>query len=72
MLNDLLDALPESLAAVEAAEALGAVVEWGPFGSTCSVADHLVEQVTGALMAAAFANGATHVNLHVERSDGSA
>jgi hypothetical protein len=61
---------PHVRAAVEAAEALGATVEFGPFGSTCTVADELLERVSGAVVAAAFAHGATHVNLHVERTDG--
>ena len=63
---------PHVRAAVEAAEALGAVVEFGPFGSTCTVAADLLEKVSGAVVAAAFANGATHVNLHVERTEGPA
>ncbi|MCB0955605.1 MAG: hypothetical protein KDB06_03475 [Ilumatobacter sp.] len=60
---------PHVRAAVAAAEALGATVDFGPFGSSCTVADELAGQVGGAVLAAAFANGATHVSLHAERVD---
>ncbi|MEY4338806.1 MAG: hypothetical protein RLZ14_656 [Actinomycetota bacterium] len=58
---------PHVRAAVDAAEALGAVVEFGPFGSSCRVAAAQVGEVSGAILAAAFANGATHVSLHAEQ-----
>ena len=58
---------PHVHAAVAAAEALGAAVEFGPFGSSCTVSQGRVAEVSGAVVAAAFANGATHVSLHVER-----
>ena len=58
---------PHVRAAVEAAEALGAVVEFGPFGSSCQVTQAQLAEVSGAVVAQAFANGATHVSLHVER-----
>jgi hypothetical protein len=54
-------------AAVEAAEALGVEVEFGPFGSSCRVAENQVAEVSGAILGAAFANGATHVSLHAEQ-----
>lgn len=57
-------------AAVEAAEALGVTVDFGPFGTTCSVATDMVGAVTSAVVGAAMANGATHVSLHVARADG--
>lgn len=57
---------PHVTAAVSAAEALGVVVEWGPFGSSCRVDAERVGAVSGAILAAAFEHGATHVNLHVE------
>lgn len=57
---------PHVLAAVAAAEALGVTVEFGPFGSTCTVPTERVSAVSGAIVAEAFANGATHVSLHVE------
>lgn len=58
---------PHVRAAVAAAEALGAAVEFGPFGSSCTVPSDQVGQVSGAVLAAAFANGATHVSLHAEQ-----
>lgn len=57
---------PHVRAAVEAAEALGAEVDFGPFGSSCRIAAEQVAAVTGAILEAAFANGATHVSLHAE------
>lgn len=57
-------------AAVDAAEALGVTVDFGPFGTTCTVAQSLVGDLTSAVVAAAMSNGATHVSLHVERLDG--
>ena len=53
-------------AAVDAVEALGIAVEFGPFGSSCQVAADQVGAVSGAILSAAFANGATHVSLHAE------
>lgn len=58
---------PHVRAAVAAAEAFGVAVEFGPFGSTCTVSQEQVAQVSGAIVAQAFANGATHVSLHAER-----
>jgi len=58
---------PHVRAAVEAAEALGASIDFGPFGSSCAVPDENAGRVVGAIVGAAFANGATHVTLHAER-----
>jgi hypothetical protein len=58
---------PHVRAAVEAAEALGLLVEFGPFGSSCTVSQAQVAEVSGVIVAQAFANGATHVSLHAER-----
>lgn len=58
---------PHVLAAVAAAEAFGVAVEFGPFGSSCSVSQAQVAEVSSAIVAQAFANGATHVSLHAER-----
>ena len=58
---------PHVHAAVAAAEALGVSVEFGPFGSSCTVSLSQVAEVSGAIVAQAFANGATHVSLHAER-----
>lgn len=60
---------PHVLSAVEAAEALGATVEFGPFGSTCTVPLDLVGRLAEAVFAAAFAHGATHLTMHAERLD---
>ncbi len=54
-------------AAVAAAQRCGATVEFGPFASTCDVADDVAGVLTGAVTDAALANGATHVSVHVER-----
>jgi hypothetical protein len=56
-------------AAVRAAEDLGAVVEFGPFASSCDVDEELAGRLMQAVTRAALANGATHVNVHVERLD---
>ncbi len=53
--------------AVAAAEALGAVAEFGPFGTSCEVPDALAGAVSQAVIDAAFAHGATHVSMHIER-----
>lgn len=58
---------PHVRAAVAAVEALGVAVEFGPFGSSCTVTQAQVAQVSGAIVAEAFANGATHVSMHAER-----
>ncbi len=58
---------PHVRAAVAAAEALGVAVEFGPFGSSCKVAQAQLAAVSGAILAEAFANGATHVSMHAER-----
>ena len=56
---------PHVEAAVEAATAAGAAVEFGPFGSTCRATAELMPEIIAAVTRAAFANGATHVSLHV-------
>ena len=53
--------------AIEAAQALGYEIEFGPFGSSCQVPVDRAGDVTKAVVEAAFANGATHVSLHAER-----
>ena len=58
---------PHVLRAVAAAEALGARVDFGPFGSSCTVSVEVAAQVAGAVISAAFANGATHVLLTADR-----
>jgi hypothetical protein len=56
---------PHVLRAVAAAEALGVTVEFGPFGSSCSVTPERAGEVARAILDAAVAHGATHVSLHV-------
>lgn len=58
---------PHVTAAVAAAEALGVAVEFGPFGSSCAVPVVGAPRLVQAVVAAALANGATHVSLHVAR-----
>jgi hypothetical protein len=58
---------PHVLSAIDAAKALGFEIDFGPFGSSCSVPITAVGQVTKAVLDAAYANGATHVSLHTER-----
>ena len=59
---------PHVQAAVEAATAAGADVEFGPFGSTCRAAAEAMPDIVAAVTRAAFAHGATHVSLHVTES----
>ena len=58
---------PHVTAAVGAIEALGIEVEFGPFGSSCTVSQTRLTEVSGLIVGQAFANGATHVSLHAER-----
>jgi uncharacterized protein YqgV (UPF0045/DUF77 family) len=58
------------VAAVEAATDLGVDVEFGPFGSSCTVDATLMPDVVAAVVRAAFSNGATHVNLDVSAEPG--
>ncbi|MEN9803216.1 MAG: hypothetical protein RIS41_63 [Actinomycetota bacterium] len=55
------------LAAVDAVRALGSEVDFGPFASSFEATDEVAAQALSALVAAAYANGATHVSLQVER-----
>ena len=56
---------PHVQAAVDAAGAAGADVEFGPFGSTCRASAADVPGIVAAVTGAALAHGATHVHLHV-------
>jgi uncharacterized protein YqgV (UPF0045/DUF77 family) len=56
---------PHVRVAVEAVEALGVEVEFGPFGSSCRADDATLPAVVAALVQGAFGNGATHVSMHV-------
>lgn len=56
---------PHVTAAVAAVEKLGASVEFGPFGTTLRAGKNDVGSIVAALLDAAYANGATHVSVHV-------
>jgi hypothetical protein len=56
------------ISAIEAAQALGYEIDFGPFGSSCSVPAADAGHVARVVLDAAFANGATHVSLHAERT----
>ncbi len=58
---------PHVTAAVAAATAAGATVDFGPFGTTCRAADDEMPGIVAGITRAAFANGATHVTLHISR-----
>lgn len=58
---------PHVISAVEAAQSLGYEIDFGPFGSSCTVPAAEAGHVARAVLDAAFANGATHVSLHAER-----
>ena len=58
---------PHVTAAIDAARALGADVEIGPFGSSCAVDLGAVGALVASVTDAAFANGASHVSVHVAR-----
>ena len=52
--------------AIVAASELAVDVEVGPFGTSCRAPLAVAGDVARAVVDAAFANGATHVSLHVE------
>lgn len=52
--------------AIAAVEALGVSVDLGPFGSSFILPQAKVGEAVKALLDAAYANGATHVNVNVE------
>ena len=56
---------PHVTAAVAAVERLGASLEFGPFGTTLRTTGGEVGAIVAALLDAAYANGATHVSVHV-------
>lgn len=56
---------PHVTAAIAAAEELGATVEIGPFGTTLRATKGEVGRIVSALLDAAYANGATHVSIHL-------
>jgi len=60
---------PHVMSAVAAAESFGVAVDFGPFGSTCLIPADQAGEASRAIIAAAFANGASHINLDVTRED---
>lgn len=60
---------PHVTAAVAAVEKLGATVEFGPFGTTLRATTGDAGRIVAALLDAAYANGATHVSIHIGPED---
>lgn len=60
---------PHVTGAIEAARALGHDVEIGPFGSGCTVPGDQTADVVAAVVRAAIAHGADHVNVDVQCED---
>jgi uncharacterized protein YqgV (UPF0045/DUF77 family) len=60
---------PHVTAAIDAARALGHEVEVGPFGSGCEVSSEAAADAVAAIVRAAIANGADHVNVDIQRID---
>ena len=60
---------PHVTAAIDAASALGHEVEVGPFGSGCVVRSAEIADVVAAVVGAAVANGADHVNIDIQQLD---
>jgi hypothetical protein len=58
---------PHVTSAIEAAQAFGYEIDFGPFGSSCTIPEARAGEVVRAVLDAALANGATHVSLHTER-----
>jgi uncharacterized protein YqgV (UPF0045/DUF77 family) len=58
------------IAPADALRAKGYDVEFGPFGTTCVVPAGELAAAVSAVLDAAFGNGATHVNVDVERVAG--
>ncbi len=56
-------------AAVEAVQAHGVQVDFGPFGSMFWTTIESVPAIVKDLITAAYANGATHVNVHLAGDD---
>ncbi len=57
---------------IAAISSMGVQVELGPFGTGCTVDEQRTAEVVAAVVNAAFANGATHVNIDVAHVSGSA
>ena len=61
---------PHVLQAVAAAEALGVDGRVRPVRQSCTVPTEQAAEVAKAVIAAAFAHGATHISLSADRVDG--
>ena len=61
---------PHVTAAIDAVTDLGHDVEVGPFGSGCVVPLDTTADVVAAVIRAAVANGADHVNIDIQQVDG--
>ncbi len=59
---------PHVTAALDAVRSLGPDVDFGPFGTSFEASADVAAASVSALVAAAYANGATHVSIHVERA----
>ena len=62
---------PHVTQAVAAVEKHGVKVDFGPFGSSFSVAADVMPQVIADMMRAAYSDGATFVSVSVSRNAGS-
>ena len=60
---------PHVRAAVAAVEAHGITVEFGPFATEFEADEVTVSLAVGDLVREAYANGATHVTVHMEKID---
>jgi len=60
---------PHVTAAIEAVRARDVDVDFGPFGSACTVDLGAVGALVGSFTDAALAHGATHVSIHVALDD---
>ncbi len=58
---------PHVLAAVSAVESHGISVEFGPFATEFVADDTTALAAVNSLTSSAYANGATHVNIHLEK-----
>ncbi len=56
---------------IAAISSMGFQVDLGPFGTGCTIDEQHAAEVVAAVVRAAFANGATHVNIDVAQVAGS-
>lgn len=54
---------------IAAIEALGVVVELGPFGTSFVASSDLAGPAVSAVVTTAYAHGATHVSIDIEKVD---